>query len=203
MGATCNADGGWFNDQVCSNNYFLGTNPNDTSSSSSKSFIWVAVVDSIGTFIYRIPSENATTIWPGLTETTADCTLQNRPSIRPLNDGPPCDDSKDDYCALFIPNCQSTTWGGASAGSSGAANEGCKTTSNQGWCNNWWSLFDDTNQWLWPQNGTKSIVQYQSPAPAKEMPWNSEMEAYKVDWDGNPQYSDGCCINGKGHCPTI
>ena len=30
------------------------------------------------------------------------------------------------YCALFIPNCQAGTWGGASAGHQGGANQGCK-----------------------------------------------------------------------------
>ena len=175
-GSTGHADGGWFNDQVTSNNYFLGTRPNQTDP-----YIFVAVVDQVGTFIYRIPASQSDKIWPGLSRKTAACTLDARPTQQPPNSGPPCDDSKP-YCALFLPNCQADSWGGQSAGHQGGANQGCKVNTQQGWCQNWWRLFDNTGQWLWPVNGRRSYVQYQAPAPAVEMPWNYEMEAKLVNW---------------------
>ena len=176
MGATSHADGGWFSDQVTSNNYLLGTHPNQTDP-----YIFVAVVDSVGTFIYRIPSSQSDKIWPGLSRKSAACTLDARPALRPTNNGPPCDDSNP-YCALFLPNCQAGSWGGNSAGHQGAANQGCKVNTQQGWCQNWWRLFDNTGQWLWPEGGRRSLVQYQAPAPAIQMPWNYEMEAKLVNW---------------------
>ena len=176
MGESGHADGGWFSNSQTTNNYFLGTKPNQTNP-----FVFVAVVDSVGTFIYRIPSGQSDKIWPGLSRKTAACTLPARPTERPPNNGPPCDDNNP-YCALFLPNCQADNWGGNSAGHQGGANQGCKVNSQQGWCRNWWRMFDNTGQWLWPANGKKSSVQYQAPAAAVQMPWNYEMEAKLVGW---------------------
>lgn len=195
-GSTCNADGGWFSNTEASNNYFLGTKPNQ-----SDPYIFAAVVDKIGTFIYRIPSSQSDTIWPGLSRKTAACSLSSRPTQMPGNSGPPCGDN-DPYCALFIPNCQADNWGGAQAGKQGGANQGCKVNNQQGWCQNWWRLFDDTHQWLWPQNGRKSVIQFQAPATAVQMPWYYQMEAWKVNWAGDPVYNAGCCVVNKGHCPS-
>ncbi|KAH3765558.1 hypothetical protein Pelo_2554 [Pelomyxa schiedti] len=192
MGSTCNADGGWFSDTETSNNYFIG---------SDSPMVWAAVVDKIGTFIYRIPADSADSIWPGLSRKTADCTLPNRPTEMPTNSGPPCS-SETSYCALFLPNCQATTYGAAKSGVQGGANEGCKVNGQQGWCTNWWAaFFGDTGQWLWPSGGKYSVTQFQPPAAAVKQPWYSEMEAYKVDWSGNPQYNAGCCVEGQGNCP--
>ena len=184
-----------FNEQVASNNYFLGTYSNQT-----EPYIYAAVVDQVGTFIYRILSAQSNEIWPGLSRKTVACTLGARPAQRPDNSGPPCGDSTP-YCALFLPNCQANTWGGAKAGQQGGSNQGCKVNAQQGWCENWWRLFDNTGQWLWPANGRRSVVRYQAPAPAVELPWNYEMEAWKVDWSGNTQFSAGCCVLNQGHCP--
>ncbi len=197
QGSTCNADGGWFNDQEASNNYFLGTGYNQ-----SVPYIFVAVVDHIGTFIYRIPASMVESVWPGLSRTTAACTVSARPTRRPDNSGPPCDDTHP-YCALFLPNCQASDWGGASAGHQGGANQGCKVNGQQGWCKNWWNLLDNTEQWLWPENGHPSVVQYQTPAAPVANPWNYEMEAWKVDWKGQPKYNAGCCVKNTGHCPKV
>ena len=53
-GSTCHADAGWFSDAECTNNYFLGSDPFN---SEPQPFIYAAVVDSVGTFIYRIPGK--------------------------------------------------------------------------------------------------------------------------------------------------
>ena len=196
QGETCNADGGWFSDQETSNNYFLGTGYNQ-----SYPYIFVAVVDRVGTFIYRIPASISDSVWPGLSRKTAACTLPARPTQRPPNSGPPCD-NQNPYCALFLPNCQAASWGGAAGGHQGGANQGCKVNGQQGWCVNWWNLLDNTGQWLWPANGRRSVVQYQAPAAAITNPWNYEMEAWKVDWQGNPKYNSGCCVKNTGHCPS-
>eukprot|EP01006_Ploeotia_vitrea_P004675 TRINITY_DN115161_c0_g1_i1.p1 TRINITY_DN115161_c0_g1~~TRINITY_DN115161_c0_g1_i1.p1 ORF type:complete len:533 (+),score=43.22 TRINITY_DN115161_c0_g1_i1:62-1660(+) len=200
MGSTCNADGGWFQGDMTSNNYFLGTPPNATGSAITP-YVWVAVVDSVGTFIYRLPGKSAHHIWPGLSSKKAACKLtHHRPRSRPPNNGPPCRDDNP-YCALFMPNCQQKKWGGAAAGDKGAANAGCKVNAQQGWCGNWWTLFNDTQQWQWPENGTPSVTQFQYPAKPVVNPWNYQMEAWKVDWQGNAIPNGGCCVNGKGHCP--
>ena len=197
QGATCNSDGGWFTDTLTTNNYFRGAKRAD-----STPYVFVAVVDSVGTFIYRIPSGQVGTIWPGLTETTANCTLDSRPAQRPPNSGPPCNDSNS-YCALFLPNCQADMWGGASAGRQGGANQGCKVNGQQGWCQNWWRLFDNTGQWLWPENGRPSVINFQRPAAPVTMPWNYEMESWKVDWQGNAQLNPGCCVKNQGFCAKM
>ena len=193
-GSTCNADGGWFGD-VTSNNYFLGT-----VQGKRMPYVFAAVVDRIGTFIYRIPGADSDKYWPGLSRKTAACTLGARPYYRPTNNGPPCDDSNP-YCALFLPNCQSASWGGAAAGDQGGPNQGCKVNEQQGWCQNWWLRFANTGQWLWPANGRKSVTQFQSPAAPVVNPWNYEMEAWKVTWNGAPVGNGGCCVVNQGHCP--
>eukprot|EP00727_Mastigamoeba_balamuthi_P011643 m51a1_g7100 hypothetical protein (522) ;mRNA; r:49131-51303 len=197
MGATCNADGGWFSDAEATTNYFLGSDPD---SAAPDPVVWAAVVDRVGTFIYRIPAAEAPSVWPGLARTTAACTLQRRPSVRPPNAGPPCRGSG--YCALFLPNCQASAWGAAAAGVDGGANAGCKINTDQGWCGNWWLRFADTQQWRWPAGGTRSVLQRQAPAPAHRMPWNREMEAAKVDWADTLRANAGCCVNGTGSCPV-
>ena len=182
MGSTCNSDGGWFNEQVASNNYFLGTYSNQP-----ELYIYVAVVDQVGTFIYWIPFAQSNEIWPVLSRKMAACTL----GARPNNSGPPCSDSTP-YCALFF--YQTVRQIHAKAGQQGGSNQGCKVNAQQGRCENWWRLFENTRQWLWPANGRQSVVQYQAPAPAVELPRNYEMEALKVDWLGNAQFSTGCCV---------
>ena len=92
MGSICNSDRGWFNEQVASNNYFLGTYSNQP-----ELYIYVAVVDQVGTFIYQIPFAQSNEIWPVLSRKAAACTL----GARPNNSGPPCSDSTP-YCALFL-----------------------------------------------------------------------------------------------------
>lgn len=115
MESTGHADGGWFNDQATTNNYFLGTKPNQT-----HPYVFVAVVDSVGMFIYRIPASQSDKIWPGLSRKIAAYILEAKPTKQPPNTGPPCDD-KNPYCALFLPNCQANTWGGNSSGHQGGA----------------------------------------------------------------------------------
>ena len=125
-GSTCNADGGWFSDQECTNNYFLGTKQNEP-----EPFVFVAVVDKVGTFIYRIPSSQVDQLWPGLSRKTAACTLSNnRPTQMPENKGPPCRDDAP-YCALFIPNCQAPNWGGAAAVCRAGPTRGARSTGSR------------------------------------------------------------------------
>ena len=194
-GSTCHADGGWFDEDVTTNNYFLGTMPNATNP-----YVFVAVVDRVGTFIYRIPAAQINQIWPGLSHTTAACSLVSRPTQRPPNNGPPCDDSNP-YCALFLPNCQAAAWGGA-LGYQGQTNQGCNVNTEQGWCENWWSLMDNTGQWLWPANGRQNVV-FETPANAVPVPWNYEMESWLVNWKGSAQFDARCCVVNQGSCNSI
>lgn len=59
---------------------------------------------------------------------------------------------------------------------------------------------DNTRQWLWPEGGRKSVVQFQPPAQAVEMPWNYDMESWKTDWFGKPTFDAGCCVANQGKC---
>ena len=159
------ASGGGFG----STNYFLGSPPDTV-----KPWIWAVVIDAVGFTMYRIPGENANDYWPGINRKTTECTLPQKPSVRPKNvkANSPCDDSID-YCALFVPNCPVNEWGGNNE--QGAKNQGCWLNEQQGWCTNWWTLFDDTDQWKWPENGTAAVLHYANADPVTQK-WNVEME---------------------------
>ena len=184
-GKSGNADGGWFSNEELTTNYFLGTDPDDYVNNKSTPYVWAAVVEQRGTFIYRLPVNNITgeTPWPGLSRHYANATLTNAtPNEAPPKGGPCLDDSP--YCALFTPNCQATV-GGRDGGTCGdttdchgscASNEQCGFNAQQGFCRNWLAQdFVETGQKLW---GSKQVFVGRNPVRA--MPWNEEMEAKKV-----------------------
>ena len=98
-GASCDSMGGWLGP---TSQYMLGSDPY---ASDSPKYIWAIVIDKTGTYHYRIPSDTGEEIWPGLTRTTAACTLPARPNRAPENDKSPCRDDPA-YCGLFMANCQ-------------------------------------------------------------------------------------------------
>ena len=78
-------------------------------------------------------------------------------------------------------------------------NQACKVNGNQGWCQNWRRRFDKR------VNGSGQRMEGRvsfSSGPVR-MPWSYEMEAWKVDWAGNPRLNGGCYVTNKVHCPTV
>eukprot|EP01006_Ploeotia_vitrea_P032488 TRINITY_DN64691_c0_g2_i1.p1 TRINITY_DN64691_c0_g2~~TRINITY_DN64691_c0_g2_i1.p1 ORF type:complete len:539 (-),score=42.77 TRINITY_DN64691_c0_g2_i1:87-1595(-) len=202
IGSTCVADGGWYINKglnKTTNSYFLGSDPKN---SSAQPMVWVAVVDRVGTYIYRIPGDSAESYWPGLGRKKASCRVRHRPLVRPPNDGPPCRDDNP-YCALFLPNCQAHTWG--SENSDDGLNQGCRAKAWTGMCSNWWTLMDNTNQWQWPEGAESSVINFGKiiggNAPEHVMPWSYKMEATQVDWFDKPAPDKGskCCVE-NGPC---
>ena len=118
MGSTCNADGGWFNEQFASNNYFLGTIEREQDEPVRVRRCgrqdWNVHLQDTGRqersdLARSLAHHRGVHSRPQARSAPAEC----RPAVRrqrPL------------YCALFIPNCQAGAWGGASVGHQGGAN---------------------------------------------------------------------------------
>ena len=68
--------------------------------------ITVAVIDSTGSYTYTFPSDQAESIWPGITATTAADTLQASPAAEP--ESSPCTDPSS-FCGVFAPFSQAAT----------------------------------------------------------------------------------------------
>ena len=65
--------GGW------SSNNFLLTHP----ASKPEPVVYVAVVDSVGSWVYRLPADEASEIWPGIGRKTIEASLQPAPVKTP------------------------------------------------------------------------------------------------------------------------
>ena len=65
--------GGW------SSNNFLLTHP----ASKPEPVVYVAVVDSVGSWVYRLPADDASEIWPGIGRKTIEASLQPAPVKTP------------------------------------------------------------------------------------------------------------------------
>ncbi|EDQ84572.1 uncharacterized protein MONBRDRAFT_12712 [Monosiga brevicollis MX1] len=125
----------------------------------NRPYIYVALVDSVGNWLYRIPAENASTIWPGLNRTHAAATLQAAPTMRPQQVNP----CVDGFCAVFTSNCQATNWSDAQA-------ENCAFNPTQGMCGNWFQGYANTGQPLFPDDNCDRDVRN-----GKTMPWCKAM----------------------------
>ena len=147
------ANGGWGASWETSA-MMLGTDPQNP---TDQPYVYIAVVDKIGAWVYKVPGSQISSFWPGLTLTTAAADLDGAPAQHPEDSQPCHDDTKS--CTMFIPNCQGNSWGGpASFGNpNGAMNQGCGgVNGNQGFCQNWFPLLSDTEQWQWTELGTWS-----------------------------------------------
>ncbi len=121
--------------------------------------VYVAVVDSVGNYVYRIPASQVEEVWPGLGRKIANETLRASPAVRPAAVNP----CKEGYCFVFTSNCQATNWVDANA-------QNCGFNRDQGFCGNWMAELSDTKQPLFPgDNCTKDI------RGGKTMPWCKEM----------------------------
>lgn len=141
-----NANGGWGGNWETSA-FVTGSDP--ATYPAPDPFVYVAVVDSVGSWVYKIPGDQANTVWPGLTRTTALPELDAAPAVAPEQHQPNYDPTK--YSVMFVPSCQATKWGGPAQfdNPTGAYNQGCWVNGNQGFCQNWFQLLGDTGQWKW------------------------------------------------------
>ena len=86
-----------------SENYLL-TEASPLAGAPSEPIIYVAIVDSVGNWVYRLPAARAAEIWPGLGRTAANATVQAAPNLRPDSVNP----GLTAYAATFTSNCQAT-----------------------------------------------------------------------------------------------
>lgn len=121
--------------------------------------VYVAVVDSIGNWVYRLPADDAAAIWPGIGRKTAEARLPAHP-VRTPESVNPCSGG---YCAVFTSNCQASNVTDARA-------QGCGFNGDQGFCGNVWNDFADTKQPLFPNASCVKDVR-----GGAEMPWCVEM----------------------------
>ena len=116
-----------------------------------------------------------------LNRKTASNELPAIPKIPP-RDFQPCGKDKDEYCVIFIPNCEATN-------ANDAKKMSCAYTDNQGFCNNWFRLLENTGQYQW--NGeswdTKPKYPFVSNGGVK-LSWDEKMAPYQCK---NP-YSLNC-----------
>jgi hypothetical protein len=129
-----------------SNNYVV-TEASPLSGAVPEAVIYVAVVDSVGNWVYRIPADRIDEIWPGLGRTTAAASLQSAPSLLPNSVNP----GNTSYGLSFTSNCQAKNV-------TDARKQNCVFSQIQGFCSNWWSLMTDTHQPLFPSsNCTRDV----------------------------------------------
>ena len=107
---------------------YLFTAASDAASSTAKAepIVYVAVVDSVGNWLYRLPADQAEEIWPGIGRKSIAPTLPAAPSKRPAAVNP-CTEG---YCLVFTSNCQASSVKEAKA-------QGCPFNGDQGFCGNW------------------------------------------------------------------
>ena len=103
-------------------NNFLLTEPSPLTGAAPEPVIYVAVVDSVGNWVYRVPSARAAELWPGLGRTAANATVQAAPNARPDSVNP----GTTPFAATFTSNCQATNWTAARA-------QDCGYNGEQGW----------------------------------------------------------------------
>ena len=101
--------------------------------------VYVAVVDRIGNWVYRIPASRVGDVWPGLGRSAANATVQAAPSalVGSVNPG------VTPYAMTFTPNCQASNY-------TAALQQNCIFNGQQGFCGNWMRGFADSGQPLFP-----------------------------------------------------
>ena len=161
---------------------FLLTEPSPLSGAPPEPTLYVAVVDSVGTWVYRIPAADAPTLWPGLGRKAANATVQAAPvrAVDAMNPG------NASFAATFTSNCQAKNV-------TDAEKQGCGFNGDQGWCGNYFASFADTHQPLFPNASCTRDVK-----GGVEMPWCASMVSTRpVDSGSLPRSGFG-----GGTCPA-
>ena len=135
-------------------NYLL-TEASPLAGAPAEPTVYVAVVDSVGNFVYKIPAGQVEALWPGLGRATAAATLPPAPARAPDSVNP----GTTPYAGTFVSNCQARTWGDALA-------QNCGFNGQQGFCGNWWAAMSNTGQPLYPSADCQRDVR-----GGKPMPW--------------------------------
>ncbi len=148
-------NGGGFSSQ----NYVLTEESPLITGALPEPVVYVAVVDSVGNWVYRIPTSEIASIWPGLDRTTAGATLQAAPLRAPDSVNP----GTTPYAGSFASNCQATNY-------NDAQQQECAFNGQQGFCGNWWSAMNNTGQPLFPNENCVKDVRGEI-----TMPWCSCM----------------------------
>jgi hypothetical protein len=117
--------------------------------------VYVAVVDSVGNWVYRIPAAEVEATWPGLSRSTAAATLPAAPTRTPGSVNP----GTTPFSATFASNCQAKSYGDAVA-------QNCMFNGQQGFCGNWWASYANTGQPLFPSEACVRDVR-----GGATMPW--------------------------------
>ena len=154
--------GGW--DGVSETNaYMVGSDPtlmDGDGKLKEQPIIYCAVVDKIGTWVYRIPQNSKDgrklfgnyldedSVWSDSTNGSTKNGLSRFQAAKELDNTlntPPDSfqselDGHDGFTAIFIPFCQSE-YGNS------LQTTFCGTTKTSGFCNNWFSLLKNTGQW--------------------------------------------------------
>lgn len=138
---------------------FLLTSPPPFSGEKPEPIVFVAVVDSVGTWVYRLPADRADKIWPGIGRKTIEAKLQ----AAPAETAPQVNPCTTDYCLVFTSNCQATNV-------SAARSQQCGFNGDQGWCGNVFSEMVATGQPLVPNASCVRDVR-----GGQVMPWCAEM----------------------------
>ena len=105
-----------------SQNYLL-TEASPLKGAPPEPIVYVAVVDSVGNFVYRIPAAEAAALWPGLARKTAAAALPAAPARAPDSVNP----GTTPYAGTFVSNCQARTW-------ADARQQQCEFNGEQGFC---------------------------------------------------------------------
>jgi hypothetical protein len=142
--------GGW-----TSQNYLL-TPPID----APEPIVYVAVVDSVGNYVYRIPAADVESVWPGIGRKTINATLPAAPTQTPTSVNP----CVGDYCMTFTSNCQASNHRDA------VAQECAAPRPTDGFCGNWFASMADTGQPLYPNASCTRDVR-----GGVTMPWCEKM----------------------------
>lgn len=116
--------------------------------------VYVAVVDSVGNWVYRIPASQVDSIWPGLGRTTAAATLPSAPTAPPTSVNP----GNTSYGLAFTSNCQAKTVKDAQAFQ-------CEFNGEQGFCGNVFAAYVNTGQPLFPNATCDKDVRGGTPMP--------------------------------------
>lgn len=139
-------------------NYILTEN-SPLAGAPAEPMLYVAVVDSVGTWVYRIPAADAPTLWPGLGRRVANATVRAAPTRAADSMNP----GNTSFGASFTSNCQAKTVADARM-------QECGFNGDQGWCGNWWMELANTQQPLFPSESCERDVR-----GGATMPWCKSM----------------------------
>ena len=138
---------------------FVVTSPPPLKGAKPQPVVYVAVVDSVGNWLYRLPADEAEALWPGIGRKTVAAELPAAP-VRAVDEVNPCTGG---FCLVFTSNCQARSVADARA-------QQCGFNGDQGFCGNVFAQMADTGQPLFPAEDCAKDVR-----GGVDMPWCKAM----------------------------